>query len=211
MSDCPNAEMRDRLPDLLHERLDERARAAGMAPVEDCADCHVELALLREARIALSPSGVLSIDLASITRVVVERTRTPVSALPRRRSRWGDWGDWRIAASVVLAAGAGAMMIARHPASSKVPGASAVSPRASAPNVGASTSVASAVDRERIGPSAVVTERRAELSAAGGVSELSETDLQSLLESLNDIDAVPPTDPEPVTVRVTLPGTGSSE
>src|SRR2546429_521739 len=103
MSDCPNAEMRDRLPDLLHEQLDARARAAVMAHVEDCVDCHVELALLREARVALSPSGVVSIDVASIARVVVERTRTPVSGSPRRRVRWTDW---RIAASIaVLAVG----------------------------------------------------------------------------------------------------------
>jgi hypothetical protein len=28
---------------------------------------------------------------------------------------------------------------------------------------------------------------------------------------LNDMDAVPPTEPEPVSVRVMLPGTGGSE
>src|SRR4051812_22805873 len=109
MSDCPNAEMRDQLPDFLHERLHEHARAAVMAHVADCVDCHVELALLREARVALSPSGIVSIDVASITRVVVERTRTPVSALARRGVRWTDW---RIAASIVaFAIGAGALAI----------------------------------------------------------------------------------------------------
>ena len=34
MTDCPNAEMRDRLPDLLHERLETSVRAAVMAHVE---------------------------------------------------------------------------------------------------------------------------------------------------------------------------------
>ena len=53
MTDCSSAEMRDRLPDLLHERLDPSARAAVMAHVADCQDCDLELALLREARVAI--------------------------------------------------------------------------------------------------------------------------------------------------------------
>src|SRR5438105_15697896 len=128
MSDCPNAEIRDQLPDFLHERLDEHSRAAVMAHVADCVDCHVELALLREARVALSPLGVVSIDVASITRVVVERTRMPVSELPQRGVRWTDW---RIAASIVaLALGAGAVAIARgaHQQSAAAPVASVGAP-----------------------------------------------------------------------------------
>ena len=38
MTDCPNAEMRDRLPDLLHERLETSVRAAVMAHVDQCDD-----------------------------------------------------------------------------------------------------------------------------------------------------------------------------
>ncbi|PYP60840.1 MAG: hypothetical protein DMD26_18920, partial [Gemmatimonadetes bacterium] len=57
MTDCPNAEMRDRLPDLLHERLDASARAVVMAHVADCDDCRAELVVLREARVVLA-SGV---------------------------------------------------------------------------------------------------------------------------------------------------------
>jgi hypothetical protein len=76
------------------------------------------------------------------------------------------------------------------------------------PNVGGSSSVAEAVDPRHLRPSAAIRET-AELSAASGVSELSESDLRSLVESLNDIDAVPPTEPEPVTVRVSLPVTGT--
>ena len=36
MNDCPNAEIRDRLPDLLHDRLDPSARAAVTAHVATC-------------------------------------------------------------------------------------------------------------------------------------------------------------------------------
>ena len=54
MNDCSNAEIRDRLPDLLHERLDASARATVAAHVADCADCREELELLRDVRAALA-------------------------------------------------------------------------------------------------------------------------------------------------------------
>ena len=49
MNDCQNAEMRDQLPDLLHDRLDAAARAMLTAHVASCTDCREELALLRVA------------------------------------------------------------------------------------------------------------------------------------------------------------------
>src|SRR4029079_3088314 len=95
MTDCPNAEMRDRLPDLLHERLETSVRAAVMAHVDECDDCRAEIALLREAHVVLSPA-VRAVDGVAISRVLIERTRRPVNA---RRS---PWMDWRIAASIAL-------------------------------------------------------------------------------------------------------------
>jgi hypothetical protein len=50
----------------------------------------------------------------------------------------------------------------------------------------------------------------AELSAGGGVSDLSDNDLRALLQDLESMDAVTPTDPEPVTVRVSTPGRGGA-
>jgi hypothetical protein len=61
MTDCVNAEMRDRLPDLLHERLDVSVRAVVVSHIEGCVDFRAELAILREARVALW-SGIRSID-----------------------------------------------------------------------------------------------------------------------------------------------------
>jgi hypothetical protein len=43
------------------------------------------------------------------------------------------------------------------------------------------------------------------------VSELSDSELQTLLGDLDTIEAVPPTDPEPVSVRVSLPERGGSD
>ena len=53
MNDCSNAEIRDRLPDLLHERLDASARAVVIAHVSGCVDCRDELELLRSVHTTL--------------------------------------------------------------------------------------------------------------------------------------------------------------
>ena len=47
MNDCPNSGVRDRLPDLLHDRLDASTRAMVQGHVDACADCRAELDLLR--------------------------------------------------------------------------------------------------------------------------------------------------------------------
>src|SRR5438270_13679745 len=107
MTDCPNVEMRDRLPELLHEGLDASTRAAVMAHVADCQDCHVELTLLREARAILS-SGIRSVDVTTIARVVVERS-PGANRVVAGHSRQVNW---RIAASLILfAIGAGSVVM----------------------------------------------------------------------------------------------------
>ena len=212
MTDCPNAAIRDRLPDLLHERLDASARAVVMAHVDGCADCRAELVLLREAHVVLS-SGVRTVDAASIARVVVARTAaSQVRAIPRRIRV-----DWRLAAAVVFVAIGGASFAAlrsvrqRGVAAPPVESAIAVAPMiADTPRVGATAK--NALQRPGADRTAepVVVAQSAELSAAGGVSDLTDNDLKALLSDLEKLDAVPPIEPEPVTVRV-VPGRGSSE
>ena len=50
MRDCVNAEMRDRLPDLLHDRLPAGDRAAVESHLSACDACRAELALLARVR-----------------------------------------------------------------------------------------------------------------------------------------------------------------
>src|SRR5690242_10209886 len=206
MTDCPNAEMRDRLPDLLHERLETSVRAAVMAHVDQCDDCRAEMTLLREARLILSPE-LGAVDVVAISRVVLERTRTSAKVGVRR----SPWMDWRIAAAVaVVLAGAGSVaLLARSPETQSQVAAIADTPAA----------VPNAAQREAAAPvaihppesSAVATAAAAELSAAAPVSDLSETELRALLRDLDQIDAVPSMEPEQVNVRVSLPNGGSSE
>ena len=58
MTDCPNVEMRELLPELLHDHLPVAERMRVEAHVGECEACMSELALLRSARRALArPPG----------------------------------------------------------------------------------------------------------------------------------------------------------
>lgn len=94
MRDCPNGEMRDRLPELMHNRLEGESLRAVQAHVDGCADCRVELALLEQVRSApIAP------------RVDTSRI---VAALPRYRAV----PAWRRAIhSVQLRAAAAAVVL----------------------------------------------------------------------------------------------------
>jgi len=208
MTDCPNAEMRDRLPDLLHERLDASARAVVRAHVDGCDDCRAELMLLREASVALT-SDVRAVDITSITRVVIGRTAGAQE--PTRRRARSPWMDWRVAASIaVLAVGGASVAVVR---ARQQPVAAAV-PAAVSHSVPAPVSEQVATDIQRPAVHATPTSAapaNAELSAAGGVGDLSDSDLRALLDDLQSIDAMPSAEPEPVTVRIAIPGSGSIE
>lgn len=110
MNDCPNGEMRDRLPDLLHDRLDPAARREVEAHVHECALCRDELELLREMRRALH--RVPAVDVGAIV-AALPAYREAATRAPAGRS-WNRNG-WRIAAAItLLAAGGTSVAIGRR-------------------------------------------------------------------------------------------------
>lgn len=96
MTDCPNGDLRDLLPDLLHGRLAPDARRSVEAHVQGCADCREELALLRTMS-------------ASLRRGPSANVATIVAGIPSYRApaRQG-WRGWRAAAAILVLAGGGA-------------------------------------------------------------------------------------------------------
>ncbi len=110
MSDCPNAEVRDLLPDLLHDRLDARTRARVVAHVDGCADCRSELELLRSLRGSLD-RGIPRVDVDRI----VAALPAPASVRPRQHRGWRVLNDWRIAAAVTfIVAGGTSVLVIRN-------------------------------------------------------------------------------------------------
>jgi hypothetical protein len=221
MNDCSNADIRDQLPDLLHERLDMSARATVVAHVADCTDCREELELLRDVR-ALLAAQTPRIDISSV-----------VSALPAVPPRAGQAGfgarssaatarrrrhiDWRIAAAVTfLAAGAGSVAVMH-----RTPGATGegvptgvLAPQARPADSGALAATtpppARADGPGATGAAPVATEAvatlddqaAADVAPGGRLANLNEQQLKTLLGEIDHLSAVPVTEPEPVAIGV---------
>lgn len=197
MNDCPNADVRDLLPELVHHRLDAGARASVMAHVATCTDCALELALLKDL---LGARSTPHVDVAAIVAAV-----PAYRAAPRR-----SWAGWRIAAAitVLVAGGSSVAVLQRDGGSAAAPKHTAVAlPGAtpSAPVELPSTTAASA-PRERTSketpvlplPQSTPTGRAGAVHAtrelamgAGTLNDLDDHELASLLKDIESLDAVP--------------------
>jgi anti-sigma factor RsiW len=107
MIDCPNGEIRDQLPDYLHEQLPAPIRARITAHVATCDACSAELALLRELHGSIQAAP--TVDVRKIVAALPSPSlRMATTAGPTRRR----YLDWRVAASIaVLAVGGGAAAV----------------------------------------------------------------------------------------------------
>jgi hypothetical protein len=101
MTDCSNADIRDRLPELVHRRLDGESLVIVRAHLVDCTPCRDEVLLLERARAALI-LATPRVDTAAIAHALP----TPRFQTSRRSF------DWRIAAAIaVLAVGGGSLAL----------------------------------------------------------------------------------------------------
>lgn len=200
MNDCPNADMRDLLPELLHQRLSATVRAQVTAHVDACTDCREELELLRgvhDVMVTYTPK----IDVAYIVSALPAPPAPAVrSATPRRR----NWADWRIAATVTLLAAGGTSVAVMNrdggePASrvALVPVSAGVNSLDSTPlRVASETTSGQLADRGE-----------GEVGVAG-IADLDDGQLESLIAEIEQMKAVPITEPEAVLLRVGLKDPG---
>jgi len=214
MNDCQNAEMRDQLPDLLHDRLDAAARAMLTAHVASCTDCREELALLRVAYGTLI-KATPRVDLNFIVEALPKAApRARTGSVPRRPM----WTDWRIAAAgVLLVAGASSYsLIGRHSGISV--GDSLVAQVA--PSGDSITQLAqqaeSAAATPLPGREAVIADVAPEPSETSGLGtsrlgDLNEKQLKALLTEIDQLQPTPITEPDPVTIRVDTRGSTAPE
>ena len=222
MTDCPNAEMRDRLPDLLHERLDVSVRSSVLAHVADCVDCRDELELLRGVKHVL----VMQTPRIEVSRVLAALPSPATSTtIPLRAAHRSRWVDWRVAAAVtLLAAGGGSLaLLNRAPAGpswTPVVGVAVTTP-VTPPAVPPANDLAPAVAESpatAVPASASETVARAEAEGAASdagadarLGDLNEQQLKSLLNDIQGLKPVPLTEPDPVAIRVTGQTSGVEE
>jgi anti-sigma factor RsiW len=215
MNDCPNADVRDLLPDLLHGRLDEATRAMVESHVAGCAECRAELALLGDLRASTARTPAL--NLAAIAAAV------PAYRAPVRRS----WVGWRTAAAVTLVVVGASSIIVTQRIGTRSPDSLLVAAErpVAAPLVGPKDSVVLGsvadvpVPRDSFVPStgnsSAVPVRTMpapavrELAMGGGsLTDLSDRELASLLKEIESLDAVPSTDVESVPIAPIAPRRG---
>lgn len=176
MIECRNDDMRDLLPLLAHGALDAHASARVRTHVAGCEACRAELALVERAGAAIDAS-VPALDLAAITAGVRRATRLRLER--PARARWMPRRVAAVAASLLLVATASIGVFATRDGR---PGASLVD----------SAGVAGSVPDRRIVASAGVP-------VPGGLSELSDDDLVTLLAELDRVEAT--VEAEPLSMR----------
>ncbi|HJU68078.1 MAG TPA: zf-HC2 domain-containing protein [Gemmatimonadaceae bacterium] len=188
MSDCTNLEMRDLLPDLARGALTGPSRMALDAHLATCADCRAELEVVRKAHAALSatPSVDASRIAATVARsTALRREATASVAQARRRRSWGTATPARrawLAAASVAAIAAGVLLASNLERDASSPDIAPVVARVDepeAPTPATPEPIRAATPR----PASEV-----ELVMGGGVSDLADADLESLLRALDDVD-----------------------
>jgi anti-sigma factor RsiW len=189
MSDCSNVEMRELLPELLHDALPLPERERLEAHVATCDECTAELEVLRTARRVLSSRRIPLIDTAAIVRSLPR----PVPATAVRRYRTAS--ALRIAAAVsVISLGGISLSVAR----SFFQGASSASSDSALSTVKSGSRGESAVATSqpaRPAPSALPI-KQSGLTVGGGLSDLGTDDLKTLLNELEKIEPAPAVEPE---------------
>lgn len=241
MVDCPRDDIRDLLPDLVHDQLEPQARVRVEQHLADCAACTAELELLRALRAsafatprvdadriaaavrdAMAGSGAdapRDSDVGESDLVPIGEARrrhgNAVHRAPRRPVIVGIPQSWRIAAGIALvAAGVGGYALTRGgpaspqrsmeratvAASESAPAAatSAVPQRgeakAAAPAPAAPMMASDAAGAAESGVGAAAAAPGA-LILGDAMNELSESDMQALLQSVDDLEAMPDLEP----------------
>jgi predicted anti-sigma-YlaC factor YlaD len=190
MRDCPTVEMRERLPDLLHDRLPAAERALIHAHLNECADCRAELALLERVRAATVTPRV---DTSRIAAALPSYKATP------RWRRLTTSSLLRIAAVLVVIVG-GLVLLRQARLRTDEPQAP---PMVAVPQTTPSTESATVELRRRVAPAAAQTE----LAMGELFDDLSDSELQALLDALGSLEAVTPVETEVVIPAVNRDGT----
>lgn len=178
MTDCPNAEIRDLLPEFLAGTLAAARRAEVEAHVAGCAECAAEIEVLRLVREAWAEAPAVNVG-----RIV--------AALPRAKRRpavrsWRQSHTFQIAAAVsFIALGGMSLAVARSFFTTD-------------------PAVLVADSTGRVDTVVANGESAPAISFSGGVSDLADEELEALLSALESIEALPVTEP----AELPLSGTG---
>jgi hypothetical protein len=183
MNKCTNSEIQDLLPELEHDKLATAVRQSVEAHLAGCESCREDLDIIRTVKSAavFAPS----IDAQRVVRQIPPyRMPEPGKQAPTRTRMV----EWLVAATVaVLLVGGGSMLKTRQPEQSPIAGVTG--------RPGETTFYDVAP------PASATTEPAAHtpaLTLVGDTQELSDGNLQQLMDEIETFDALPNSEPEPV-------------
>jgi hypothetical protein len=185
MNKCTNSEIQDLLPDLEHGKLSVAMRQSVEEHVAGCESCREDLRIIRTVKSAavFAPS----INVESVVRQIPPY-RMP--SLPREAPARSRVVQWLVAASVAVLLISGGTLLRSRQQSTALDDTARVS-------ILPAESVAALVPGDsRINPS--LAPHTPALSLAADVRELSDGNLQQLMDELDNMDALPNSEPEPV-------------
>ena len=192
MNKCTEIEIQEMLPDMLHGSLDGRERARLEAHLLTCESCRGDLDVLRAVKSAAIFAPVIDVDRV-VRQIPPYATILPGVEKPAQTRVV----QWLVAAAVVLGVvGGGSLVLSKQIRTSQPPVAVIV-PESSkiAKTVevaGSALAVAPKVTE------ASATSRPQALALSTDVDNLSDGNLVQLMNDMDQFDALPAAEPEPV-------------
>lgn len=180
MIDCPNVEMRDRLPDLANETLEPAVRALVLVHLTECPACTAEVEILRTTRLILV-AATPRVNVAGIASALPHYGVTNITTARSARRR-GLAASWRAAAALTfLAAGLGSYALVKD----------------------------RGVSGDPSGPVAAASDSSVGMALTGALADMSDAELTALVSDIESIEALPSTEVEtmgnPVELSTILP------
>jgi anti-sigma factor RsiW len=175
MRECQDETVKDMLPEFATGRLSPADAARVTAHVEACPSCAAELAVVRAAHAAFTSFTAPTVDIARIVAALPTPPSKVLELKPLIQRRSRRFTSWRIAATIATIAVSGVSIGVlqgvlrdnKPPAVKRVVLKPADAAEASGLNVG------------------------------GNLNDLSEKEMQTLLDKLDELDAVPSAEPQP--------------
>jgi hypothetical protein len=191
MNKCINTEIQEMLPELLHGSLDDSARRQVEAHLASCESCREDLDVIRTVKSAAVFAPAIDVDRV-VRQIPPYRMIVPGVEQPTRTKLV----TWLVAAGLVLAlVGGGSLVISQQqtPAPSVV---ARVHSESSNVKVGEKTEDDSAPTPASRTQPAPPSPRA--LALASDIDGLSDRNLVQLMNDMDQFDALPAAEPEPV-------------
>ena len=190
MRDCEDGDMRDLLPDYVHGTLSAAQHARVTAHLNTCADCAAELELIETASRAIHAPKV---DIGKIVKALPSAPRSTSRGLGMQRV-------WQLAAAIaIVALGAFSVITARSIFSNGAKQTAAVpkpAPSAVVATIDSPVKPITIDSPSHVSAPATTSKPRGGISFGGGISDLTDDQLNTLLNELDGMQALPSAEPE---------------